>query len=96
MIVRNGSIKETATYQGSFDSCLSSLPQTLITSAPASVEEPISMLDWALTQAENRSSSANQSKSCSTGRLPRTIYDTIDCEIAHQGSEVAIMAGAWD
>lgn len=98
MIVRNGSIKEnSATHQGSFDiAYLSSLPNVDYL-APTSVEELISMLDWALTQAENPVIIRQPEQKLLHRPATQDNYDTIDYEIAHQGSEVAIMAvgGFW-
>ena len=93
MIVRNGTIASgSATHQGSFDiSYISSLPNVEYL-APTSVEEMISMLRWAIKQTETPVVIRQPEKPLLHRPATQDDYSTIDYEIAHQGSEVAIMA----
>ncbi len=93
MIVRNGTIASgSVTHQGSFDiSYISSLPNVEYL-APTSVEEMISMLRWAIKQTETPVVIRQPEKPLLHRPATQDDYSTIDYEIAHQGSEVAIMA----
>ena len=93
MIVRGGTISAgSATHQGSFDiSYLSSLPNIEYL-APTSVEEMLSMLRWAISQTEVPVVIRQPEKAVLHRPATQTDYSNIDYEIAHQGSEVAVMA----
>ncbi|QLL69954.1 1-deoxy-D-xylulose-5-phosphate synthase [Lactobacillus sp. 3B(2020)] len=93
MIVRNGTISNgSATHQGDFDiSYISSLPNVEYL-APTSVEEMISMLRWAIRQTEVPVVIRQPEKALLHRPATQDDYSNIDYEIAHQGSEVAIMA----
>lgn len=93
MIVRNGTISSgSATHQGDFDiSYISSLPNVEYL-APTSVEEMISMLRWAISQTEVPVVIRQPEKALLHRPATQDNYGNIDYEIAHQGSEVAIMA----
>ena len=82
----------SATHQGSFDiSYLSSLPNIEYL-APTSVEEMLSMLRWAIVQTEVPVVIRQPEKAVLHRPATQTDYSNIDYEIAHQGSEVAVMA----
>ena len=93
MIVRGGTISnESATHQGTFDiSYISSLPNIEYL-APTSVEEMISMLKWAISQTDTPVVIRQPERQLLHRPATQTDYSTIDYEIAHQGSEVAIFA----
>lgn len=93
MIVRGGTISAgSATHQGSFDiAYISSLPN-LEYLAPTSVEELISMLRWALTQTDSPVVIRVPEQPLLHRPATQSDYSTIDYEVAHQGSEVAVMA----
>ena len=93
MIVRGGTISsESATHQGTFDiSYISSLPNIEYL-APTSVEEMISMLKWAISQTDTPVVIRQPERKLLHRPATQTDYSTIDYEIAHQGSEVAIFA----
>ncbi len=98
MIVRGGTISsDSATHQGTFDiSYISSLPNIEYL-APTNVEEMISMLRWALKQNDTPVVIRQPEHELLHGTPPQDSYATIDYDIAHHGSEVAIMAvgGFW-
>lgn len=93
MIVRGGTItQESATHQGTFDiSYISSLPNIEYL-APTSVEEMISMLRWAIKQTDTPVAIRQPEKKLLHRPATQDDYSTIDYEVAHQGSEVAIFA----
>ncbi|MDO4903041.1 MAG: 1-deoxy-D-xylulose-5-phosphate synthase [Limosilactobacillus sp.] len=93
MIVRNGTISSgSATHQGSFDiSMISSLPNIEYL-APTNVEEMISMLRWAIKQTDQPVVIREPEKPLLHGEATQDDYSNIKYNIAHQGSEVAIMA----
>lgn len=93
MIVRGGSIaEESATHQGTFDiSMISDLPNIEYL-APTNVEEMISMLHWAIEQTDEPVVIRQPEKPLLHGKATQDDYSTIKYDIAHQGSEVAIMA----
>lgn len=93
MIVRGGAIAtESATHQGSFDiSMISDLPNIEYL-APTNVEELISMLRWAIKQTDQPVVIRQPEKPLLHGRATQDDYSNIQYDIAHQGSEVAIMA----
>lgn len=98
MIVRGGTISSgSATHQGTFDiSYISSLPNIEYL-APTNVEEMISMLRWALKQNDTPVVIRQPEHELLHGMPSQDSYATIDYDIAHHGSEVAIMAvgGFW-
>lgn len=98
MIVRGGTISsDSATHQGTFDiSYISSLPNIEYL-APTNVEEMISMLRWALKQNDTPVVIRQPEHELLHGAPSQDSYATIDYDIAHHGSEVAIMAvgGFW-
>lgn len=98
MIVRGGTISsDSATHQGTFDiSYISSLPNIEYL-APTNVEEMISMLRWALKQNDTPVVIRQPEHELLHGKPSQDSYATIDYDIAHHGSEVAIMAvgGFW-
>lgn len=98
MIVRGGTISsESATHQGTFDiSYISSLPNIEYL-APTSVEEMISMLRWAIKQTDTPVVIRQPERKSLHRPATQHDYSSIDYEIAHQGSEVAIFAvgGFW-
>lgn len=98
MIVRGGTISSgSATHQGTFDiSYISSLPNIEYL-APTNVEEMISMLRWALKQNDTPVVIRQPEHELLHGTPSQDSYVTIDYDIAHHGSEVAIMAvgGFW-
>ena len=98
MIVRGGTISsDSATHQGTFDiSYISSLPNIEYL-APTNVEEMISMLRWALKQNDTPVVIRQPEHELLHGMPSQDSYATIDYDIAHHGSEVAIMAvgGFW-
>lgn len=98
MIVRGGTISsDSATHQGTFDiSYISSLPNIEYL-APTNVEEMISMLRWALKQNDTPVVIRQPEHEPLHGTPSQDSYATIDYDIAHHGSEVAIMAvgGFW-
>lgn len=98
MIVRGGTISiESATHQGTFDiSYISSLPNIEYL-APTSVEEMISMLRWAIKQTDTPVVIRQPERKLLHRPATQHDYSSIDYEIAHQGSEVAIFAvgGFW-
>ena len=98
MIVRGGTISSgSATHQGTFDiSYISSLPNIEYL-APTNVEEMISMLRWALKQNDTPVVIRQPEHELLHGTPSQDSYATIDYDIAHHGSEVAIMAvgGFW-
>lgn len=98
MIVRGGTISsDSATHQGTFDiSYISSLPNIEYL-APTNVEEMISMLRWALKQNDTPVVIRQPEHELPHGTPSQDSYATIDYDIAHHGSEVAIMAvgGFW-
>ena len=93
MIVRGGSISESsATHQGTFDiSMISDLPNIEYL-APTNVEEMISMLRWAINQTDEPVVIRQPEKPLLHGTPTQDDYSTIKYDIAHRGSEVAIMA----
>lgn len=93
MIVRGGTISSgSSTHQGSFDiAYISSLPN-LEYLAPTSVEELISMLRWALSQTDTPVVIRVPERPLLHRPATQSDYATIDYEVAHQGSEVAVMA----
>lgn len=93
MIVRGGTITQgSATHQGTFDiSYISSLPNIEYL-APTSVEEMISMLRWAIKQTDTPVAIRQPEKPLLHRPATQDDYSTIDYEVAHQGSEVAIFA----
>lgn len=93
MIVRGGTIASgSATHQGTFDiSMISSLPNIEYL-APTTVEEMIAMLRWAIKQADQPIVIRQPEKPLLHGQPGQTNYDSINYTVAHQGSEVAIMA----
>ncbi|MBD5806209.1 1-deoxy-D-xylulose-5-phosphate synthase [Limosilactobacillus walteri] len=93
MIVRGGSISEgSATHQGTFDiSMISDLPNIEYL-APTNVEEMISMLRWAINQTDEPVAIRQPEKPLLHGTPTQDDYSTIKYDIAHHGSEVAIMA----
>ncbi|MDC2840930.1 1-deoxy-D-xylulose-5-phosphate synthase [Limosilactobacillus mucosae] len=98
MIVRGGTISSgSATHQGTFDiSYISSLPNIEYL-APTNVEEMISMLRWALKQNDTPVVIRQPEHELLHGTPTQDNYAAIDYDIAHHGSEVAIMAvgGFW-
>ena len=98
MIVRGGTISSgSATHQGTFDiSYISSLPNIEYL-APTNVEEMISMLRWALKQNDTPVVIRQPEHELLHGTPSQDSYAMIDYDIAHHGSEVAIMAvgGFW-
>ncbi len=93
MIVRGGTIANTsATHQGSFDiSMISDLPNIEYL-APTNVEEMISMLRWAIKQTDQPVVIRQPEKTLLHGQPSQDDYSTINYDVVHQGSEVAIMA----
>lgn len=93
MIVRNGTISNnSATHQGSFDiSMISDLPNIEYL-APTNEEEMISMLKWAIEQTDQPVVIRQPEKPLVHGKATQSDYSSIKYDIAHQGSEVAIMA----
>ena len=93
MIVRGGTIAtESATHQGSFDiSMISDLPNIEYL-APTNVEELISMLRWAIKQTDQPVVIRQPEKPLLHGKATQDNYSNIKYDIAHHGSEVAIMA----
>lgn len=93
MIVRGGSISESsATHQGTFDiSMISDLPNIEYL-APTNVEEMVSMLRWAINQTDEPVVIRQPEKPLLHGTPTQDDYSTIKYDIAHRGSEVAIMA----
>ena len=93
MIVRGGSISESsATHQGTFDiSMISDLPNIEYL-APTNVEEMISMLRWAINQTDEPVVIRQPEKPLLHGTPTQDDYSTIKYDIAHRGSEGAIMA----
>ena len=93
MIVRGGTIASgSATHQGSFDiSMISDLPNIEYL-APTNLEEMISMLKWALKQREQPVVIRQPEKELIHGTPSQDNYSHIKYDVAHQGSEVAIMA----
>lgn len=93
MIVRGGTIAtESATHQGSFDiSMISDLPNIEYL-APTNVEELISMLKWAIKQTDQPVVIREPEKPLIHGKVTQDDYSNIKYDIAHHGSEVAIMA----
>lgn len=93
MIVRGGTISSgSATHQGTFDiSYISSLPNIEYL-APTNVEEMISMLRWALKQNDTPVVIRQPEHELLHGTPTQDNYAAIDYDIAHHGSEVAIMA----
>lgn len=93
MIVRGGTIASTsATHQGTFDiSMISDLPNIEYL-APTNVEEMISMLRWALRQSEQPVVIREPEKKLLHGKPSQDDYSVIHYDVAHKGSEVAIMA----
>lgn len=93
MIVRGGTIASgSATHQGTFDiSMISSLPNIEYL-APTNVEEMISMLRWAINQTDEPVVIRQPEKPLLHGEPSQSDYSTINYDVAHQGSEVAIMA----
>lgn len=93
MIVRGGTIAtESATHQGSFDiSMISDLPNIEYL-APTNVEELISMLRWAIKQTDQPVVIRQPEKPLLHGKVTQDNYSNIKYDIAHHGSEVAIMA----
>lgn len=98
MIVRGGTISSgSATHQGSFDiAYISSLPNIEYL-APTSVEELISMLRWSLTQTDTPVVIRIPEQPLLHRPATQSDYSTIDYEVAHKGSEIAVMAvgGFW-
>lgn len=93
MIVRGGTIATgSATHQGTFDiSMISSLPNIEYL-APTNVEEMTSMLHWAIQQTDQPVVIRQPEKQLLHGKPSQGNYSNINYDIAHQGSEVAIMA----
>ena len=93
MIVRGGTIAtESATHQGSFDiSMISDLPNIEYL-APTNVEELLSMLKWAIKQTDQPVVIREPEKPLIHGEATQDDYSNIKYDIAHHGSEVAIMA----
>lgn len=93
MIVRGGTIAtESATHQGSFDiSMISDLPNIEYL-APTNVEELLSMLRWAIKQTDQPVVIREPEKPLLHGKATHDDYSNIKYDIAHHGSEVAIMA----
>ena len=93
MIVRGGTIANTsATHQGSFDiSMISDLPNIEYL-APTNVEEMISMLRWAIKQTDQPVVIRQPEKTLLHGQPSQDDYSTINYDVVHHGSEVAIMA----
>lgn len=93
MIVRGGTIAtESATHQGSFDiSMISDLPNIEYL-APTNVEELLSMLKWAIKQTDQPVVIREPEKPLIHGEATQEDYSNIKYNIAHHGSEVAIMA----
>ncbi len=93
MIVRGGTIAtNSATHQGTFDiSMISNLPNIEYL-APTNVEELISMLKWALSQTEQPVIIREPEKKLLHGEISQDDYSVIHYDVAHEGSEVAIMA----
>ena len=93
MIVRGGTIAtESATHQGSFDiSMISDLPNIEYL-APTNVEELLSMLRWAIKQTDQPVVIREPEKPLLHGKATQDDYSNIKYDIAHHGSEVAIMA----
>lgn len=93
MIVRGGTITQnSATHQGSFDiSMISDLPNIEYL-APTNEEEMISMLRWAIKQTDQPVAIRQPEKPLLHGKATQDDYSTIKYDIAHRGSEVAIMA----
>ncbi len=93
MIGRGRSISESsATHQGTFDiSMISDLPNIEYL-APTNVEEMISMLRWAINQTDEPVVIRQPEKPLLHGTPTQDDYSTIKYDIAHRGSEVAIMA----
>lgn len=92
MIVRGGTIAtESATHQGSFDiSMISDLPNIEYL-APTNVEELLSMLKWAIKQTDQPVVIREPEKPLIHGEATQEDYSNIKYNIAHHGSEVAIM-----
>ncbi len=93
MIVRGGTIAtNSATHQGTFDiSMISNLPNIEYL-APTNVEELLSMLKWALSQTEQPVIIREPEKKLLHGKVSQDDYSVIHYDVAHEGSEVAIMA----
>lgn len=93
MIVRNGTISSgSATHQGSFDiSMISDLPNIEYLT-PTNEEEMISMLKWAIEQTDQPVAIRQPEKPLIHGKATQDDYSSIKYDIAHRGSEVAIMA----
>lgn len=93
MIVGGGSIAEnSATHQGTFDiSMISDLPNIEYL-APTNEEELISMLRWAIKQTDQPVAIRRPEKPLVHGKATQDDYSAIKYDIAHHGSEVAIMA----
>lgn len=93
MIVKGGTISSgSSTHQGTFDiSYISSLPNIEYL-APTTMEEMISMLRWALKQNDTPVVIRQPEHEVLHGQPSQDNYATIDYDIAHRGSEVAIMA----
>lgn len=93
MVVRGGTIASgSATHQGSFDiSMISDLPNIEYL-APTNVEEMISMLRWAIKQTDQPVVIRQPEKPLLHGHPSQEDYSTINYDVVHQGSEVAIMA----
>lgn len=93
MIVRGGTIAtESATHQGSFDiSMISDLPNIEYL-APTNVEELLSMLRWAIKQTDQPVVIREPERPLLHGKATQDDYSNIKYDIAHHGSEVAIMA----
>ncbi len=93
MIVRGGTIAQgSATHQGTFDiSMISNLPNIEYL-APTNVEEMVSMLHWALKQREQPVIIRQPEKELLHGKPTQDDYGVINYDVAHHGSEVAIMA----
>lgn len=93
MIVRGGSISESsATHQGTFDISMISDLLNIEYLAPTNVEEMISMLRWAINQTDEPVVIRQPEKPLLHGTPTQDDYSTIKYDIAHRGSEVAIMA----
>lgn len=60
--------------------------------APTNVEELISMLKWALSQTEQPVIIREPEKKLLHGEVSQDDYSVIHYDVAHEGSEVAIMA----
>lgn len=93
MIVRGGTISGgSATHQGSFDiSFISNLPN-LEYFAPTTMEEMISMLRWGIKQRDVPVIIRQPEKPVLHGKAKHDNYNHIDYDVAHKGSQVAIMA----